>query len=173
MFRAFYFRLEIMFHVSCYLPLQEHDTQRVERKRHLGNDIVVIVFLEKDANVGFSPLSIKSHFIHTYVVVQVDHCEGPDIYYRVCVVSDETVCEVCCEGLSLPVSQLVSLSARKCLIIDSIVMFFVFCCEVFCSYLVASSRVCLAHQRCSLSALLLLACVHQPHLGFRRIYVSV
>lgn len=89
-----YEKLEIMFHVSCYLPLQEHDTQRVERKRHLGNDIVVVVFLEKDANVGFSPLSIKSHFIHTYVVVQVDHCEGEDIYYRVCVVSDETVREV-------------------------------------------------------------------------------
>jgi Rap/ran-GAP len=87
-------RLEIMFHVSCYLPLQEHDTQRVERKRHLGNDIVVIVFLEKNASVGFSPLSIKSHFIHTYVVIQVDHHTQKDTFYRICVVSDETVHEV-------------------------------------------------------------------------------
>lgn len=30
---------EIMFHVSTLLPFQANDLQRVERKRHLGNDV--------------------------------------------------------------------------------------------------------------------------------------
>lgn len=33
-----------MFHVSTKLPFQPDDEQKVERKRHLGNDICVIVF---------------------------------------------------------------------------------------------------------------------------------
>jgi hypothetical protein len=35
---------EIMFHVSTLLPFDEQDTQHVQRKRHIGNDIVVLVF---------------------------------------------------------------------------------------------------------------------------------
>ena len=38
--------IEIMFHVSALLPFQELDLQRVERKRHLGNDVVLIIFHE-------------------------------------------------------------------------------------------------------------------------------
>jgi RAP1 GTPase activating protein 1 len=33
-----------MFHVATYIPFTPEDRQQVERKRHLGNDIVVIVF---------------------------------------------------------------------------------------------------------------------------------
>ncbi len=42
----------------------------MERKRHLGNDIVVIVFLEGDGSVPFDPNLIKSEFNHTFIVVQ-------------------------------------------------------------------------------------------------------
>jgi RAP1 GTPase activating protein 1 len=35
---------EIMYHVAPYLPWYPNDKQQLERKRHLGNDIVVIVF---------------------------------------------------------------------------------------------------------------------------------
>ena len=40
--------IEIMFHVSTLLPHEEHDPQKLQRKRHVGNDIVCVVFLEAD-----------------------------------------------------------------------------------------------------------------------------
>lgn len=42
------------------LPYQAHDPQRVERKRHLGNDVVLIIFNE--SNSPFDPCEIHSHF---------------------------------------------------------------------------------------------------------------
>eukprot|EP01097_Dermamoeba_algensis_P006752 TRINITY_DN4213_c0_g1_i1.p1 TRINITY_DN4213_c0_g1~~TRINITY_DN4213_c0_g1_i1.p1 ORF type:complete len:210 (+),score=38.45 TRINITY_DN4213_c0_g1_i1:1512-2141(+) len=36
----------IMFHVAPLLPNNPSDPQKIDRKRHLGNDVVVIVFLE-------------------------------------------------------------------------------------------------------------------------------
>ena len=35
---------EIMFHVSTLLPFTETDRQQLQRKRHVGNDIVAVVF---------------------------------------------------------------------------------------------------------------------------------
>ncbi|PRP82793.1 hypothetical protein PROFUN_10008 [Planoprotostelium fungivorum] len=58
---------QIMFHVSTMLPYSTTDLQQVERKRHIGNDIVVIVFVESGS---FNPLTIQSHFNHVFVVVQ-------------------------------------------------------------------------------------------------------
>jgi len=43
---------EIMFHVSTLLPYSSGDNQQVQRKRHIGNDIVAIVF-----QVSFSQCS--------------------------------------------------------------------------------------------------------------------
>ncbi|XP_058792517.1 uncharacterized protein LOC131664988 isoform X2 [Phymastichus coffea] len=43
---------------------------QLQRKRHIGNDIVCVVFLEAD-NTSFSPACIKSHFLHTFIVVRV------------------------------------------------------------------------------------------------------
>ena len=42
---------------------------QLQRKRHIGNDIVCVVFLEAD-NTHFSPSCIKSHFLHTFIVVR-------------------------------------------------------------------------------------------------------
>lgn len=61
--------IEIMFHVSTQLPYEKHDPQKLQRKRHIGNDIVCVVFLEAD-NTAFSPSCIKSHFLHTFIVVR-------------------------------------------------------------------------------------------------------
>ena len=56
-------RFEIMFHVCTFLPFQERDAQRVERKRHIGNDVVVLVFKDrKDETDYFNPDSLTSHF---------------------------------------------------------------------------------------------------------------
>uniref|UniRef100_A0A182KDZ1 Rap-GAP domain-containing protein n=1 Tax=Anopheles christyi TaxID=43041 RepID=A0A182KDZ1_9DIPT len=59
--------IEIMFHVSTQLPYEKHDPQKLQRKRHIGNDIVCVVFLEAD-NTAFSPACIKSHFLHTFIL---------------------------------------------------------------------------------------------------------
>ena len=38
--------VEVMFHVSTLLPYSESDKQQLQRKRHIGNDIVAVVFQE-------------------------------------------------------------------------------------------------------------------------------
>lgn len=59
---------EIMFHVSTLLPYSRDNKQQVERKRHIGNDIVNIVFIdtdstmEQEAHTHFNPTCIKSQF---------------------------------------------------------------------------------------------------------------
>ena len=67
---------EIMFHVSTMLPYIENDEQQIQRKRHIGNDLVSIIFLEKSddelvrVHTRFNPSLIKSQFLHVYIVVQ-------------------------------------------------------------------------------------------------------
>ncbi|PRP73051.1 RapGAP/RanGAP domain-containing protein, partial [Planoprotostelium fungivorum] len=68
---------KIMYHVSTLLPFQPDDLQRVERKRHLGNDVVVVIF--KEGKKAFNPLVMKSHFNHVFIVVQ----RGSDRKYHV------------------------------------------------------------------------------------------
>lgn len=43
---------------------------QVERKRHLGNDIVLIVFRDAECAQPFDPLIIKSQFHHVFAVSQ-------------------------------------------------------------------------------------------------------
>ena len=40
--------IEIMFHVSTMLPHEDNDPQKLQKKRHIGNDIVCVVFIEGD-----------------------------------------------------------------------------------------------------------------------------
>lgn len=40
--------IEIMFHVSTMLPHEESDPQKLQKKRHIGNDIVCVAFLEAE-----------------------------------------------------------------------------------------------------------------------------
>jgi Rap/ran-GAP len=47
---------EIMFHVSTMLPYYPDDPQKLERKRHLGNDVVVIIFTESDVGEPYLEL---------------------------------------------------------------------------------------------------------------------
>lgn len=67
---------EIMFHVSTLLPYTESDPQQLQRKRHIGNDIVAIVFQEE--NTPFSPDMIASHFLHAFVVVEAVEPNTPN-----------------------------------------------------------------------------------------------
>ncbi len=51
----------VIFHVCTMLPTTKGDIQQVEKKRHIGNDIIVIVFKE-DESVPFDPCCILSEF---------------------------------------------------------------------------------------------------------------
>lgn len=50
----------VMYHVATLIPYKEDDEQQIDRKRHLGNDIVIIVF--KEGTQKFDPTVIKSQF---------------------------------------------------------------------------------------------------------------
>lgn len=63
--------LEIMFHVSTLLPFTANNRQQLLRKRHIGNDIVTIVFQEPGAP-PFSPRVVRSHFQHVFIVVRAE-----------------------------------------------------------------------------------------------------
>ncbi|KAH6930270.1 hypothetical protein HPB50_012282 [Hyalomma asiaticum] len=84
--------IEIMFHVSTMLPHEEHDPQKLQKKRHIGNDIVCVVFVEAD-NTLFSPACIKSHFLHVFIVVRASPNKPPGAHtvYEVSVVSRDEV----------------------------------------------------------------------------------
>ncbi|XP_058856689.1 rap1 GTPase-activating protein 2-like isoform X1 [Acipenser ruthenus] len=80
---------EIMFHVSTKLPYTEGDTQQLQRKRHIGNDIVAAVFQEE--NTPFVPDMIASNFLHAYIVVQVEDPCTDHTSYKVSVTAREDV----------------------------------------------------------------------------------
>uniref|UniRef100_A0A8C1ZYX5 RAP1 GTPase activating protein n=1 Tax=Cyprinus carpio TaxID=7962 RepID=A0A8C1ZYX5_CYPCA len=80
---------EIMFHVSTKLPYTEGDTQQLQRKRHIGNDIVAIVFQEE--NTPFVPDMIASNFLHAYIVVQVENACTDKVLYKVSVTARDDV----------------------------------------------------------------------------------
>ncbi|KAL1916329.1 uncharacterized protein VTP21DRAFT_5946 [Calcarisporiella thermophila] len=78
---------EVAYHVSTLLPFREGDRHQIARKRHIGNDIVCLVFLEGEQ--AFDPAAIKSQFLHIFIVV----CPEPGDAYRVEVVVDRKVPE--------------------------------------------------------------------------------
>ncbi|XP_028580630.2 signal-induced proliferation-associated 1-like protein 1 isoform X3 [Podarcis muralis] len=73
---------EIMFHVSTMLPYTPNNKQQLLRKRHIGNDIVTIVFQEPGAE-SFSPKNIRSHFQHVFVIVRVHNPCTDNVCYSV------------------------------------------------------------------------------------------
>jgi len=87
--------MDIMWHVSTLLPFDSFfgpDDMQLERKRHLGNDIVVVVFNE--GTVPFDPSIVKSEFNHVFIVISpVKPKDSTDTsrYYRMEIVQKEGV----------------------------------------------------------------------------------
>ncbi|NWU98044.1 GARL3 protein, partial [Upupa epops] len=80
---------EIMFHVSTMLPYSRENKQQVERKRHIGNDIVTIVFQEgEESSSAFKPSMIRSHFTHIFALVRYNKQNDS---YRLKIFSEESV----------------------------------------------------------------------------------
>ncbi|CAI5442342.1 unnamed protein product [Caenorhabditis angaria] len=80
---------ELMFHVSTLLPYTIGDSQQLQRKRHIGNDIVAIIFQE--ANTPFAPDMIASNFLHAYIVIQPVDALTDRVRYRVSVAARDDV----------------------------------------------------------------------------------
>jgi RAP1 GTPase activating protein 1 len=85
--------VEIMYHVAPLLPYSTTGRQQIERKRHIGNDVTVIIFLE-ESNMVFYPNTITSRFNHVFIIVTVvrdptDPTHRP--HYRV---------NICAKGMS-------------------------------------------------------------------------
>lgn len=71
---------EIMFHVSTMLPYTPSNKQQLLRKRHIGNDIVTLVFQEPRA-LPFTPKNIRSHFQHVFIIVRaIEPCTSKARY---------------------------------------------------------------------------------------------
>ncbi|CAO3589989.1 unnamed protein product [Absidia cylindrospora] len=83
---------EIMFHVGPLMPYHSQDKQQVHRKRYIGNDIVCIVFMETNQSHRFDPGSIRSQFLHVFIVVHPETMNGKKCW-RVEVVSNKNVQE--------------------------------------------------------------------------------
>lgn len=79
---------EIMFHVSTLLPLTAN-AQHIERKRHIGNDVVVLVFV--DSSDGFNPKAISSHYNHVFIVISPERRSNGHLRYRVACVQKDGV----------------------------------------------------------------------------------
>uniref|UniRef100_A0A674MAA0 Signal-induced proliferation-associated 1 like 1 n=1 Tax=Takifugu rubripes TaxID=31033 RepID=A0A674MAA0_TAKRU len=98
---------EIMFHVSTMLPYTPNNKQQLLRKRHIGNDIVTIVFQEPGA-LPFTPKNIRSHFQHVFVIVRAHNPCSDNCSYSVAVTRSKdvpTFGPVIPEGVTFPKSS--------------------------------------------------------------------
>ena len=66
---------DFIFSIVIFFVLQ------LQRKRHIGNDIVAIIF--QDENTPFIPDMIASNFLHAYIVVQVIQPNTEETKYKV------------------------------------------------------------------------------------------
>lgn len=85
---------EIVFHVSTMLPFRQNDEQQIERKKHIGNDVVVVVF-QDEGSEPFDPRTVRSVFNHVFIIVRALPLAGAGAsrYYQVAVVSKSGVKE--------------------------------------------------------------------------------
>jgi RAP1 GTPase activating protein 1 len=58
-------KFDVMFHVSTYIPFHGADAQQVERKRHLGNDVGLIIF-KGGAHHTHDTHTTHTHDTHTH-----------------------------------------------------------------------------------------------------------
>ena len=83
---------------------------QLQRKRHIGNDIVAIVFQEDET--PFVPNMITSHFLHAYIVIQpIDPCTDKCRYKVFVTSNNKSYCfrihnirrvQCCCPFVSTP-----------------------------------------------------------------------
>merc|ERR1719319_335943 len=80
---------EIMFHVSTLLPYTPNNRQQLPRKRHIGNDIVTVVFQDPGA-LPFIP-NIRSQFQHVFIIVRAHNPCTENTQYSIAVTRSKNV----------------------------------------------------------------------------------
>ena len=60
-----------MYHVATLLPFSDTDAQQLQRKRHIGNDIVSIVFQE--ANTPFRYNNNNNNNYYYYYNININY----------------------------------------------------------------------------------------------------
>ncbi|KAG0237834.1 Rap/ran-GAP protein [Actinomortierella wolfii] len=80
---------EVMYHVSTLLPYNTGDRQQIQRKRHIGNDIVCIVYV--DGVQPFMPTAIKSQFLHIFILIHEIQLPNGTVAYSATIACDEHV----------------------------------------------------------------------------------
>ncbi|GMR58748.1 hypothetical protein PMAYCL1PPCAC_28943 [Pristionchus mayeri] len=75
---------DVMFHVSTLLPYSSNNRQQLSRKRHIGNDMVTVVFQEPGC-LPFAPTCVRSHFQHVFIIVRVNEACSDNTTYSVAV----------------------------------------------------------------------------------------
>lgn len=109
---------EVLFHVASLLPYSPGDSQQLQRKRHIGNDIVAIIFQEEPT--PFSPDMIASHFLHAFIVVQVvDPCTPNTRYILRFVRARVYLCSKVVQSTSTLVTKSLFLTLSKHPVCDS------------------------------------------------------
>ncbi|CAG5133751.1 unnamed protein product, partial [Candidula unifasciata] len=81
---------EVMFHVSTMLPYTANNKQQLLRKRHIGNDIVTIVFQEPGA-LPFTPQTVRSQFQHVFIIVRVSNPNTDSTRYSIAIARSKDV----------------------------------------------------------------------------------
>ncbi|KAL7718439.1 Rap GTPase-activating protein [Entamoeba marina] len=100
--------IEVVFHVAPYLPFMETNDQQLDKKRHIGNDVVVLIF--KEYNGTPEPIDItsfKTQFNHAFVVVGFDVSQqnAPEDYvYSV---------NICCKNNVAPAAPFITTDEYK------------------------------------------------------------
>jgi hypothetical protein len=84
----------IMFHVSTMMPYTPSNRQQLARKRHIGNDMVTIIFqvgqfpqesfnfCQEPGALPFNPMTVRSHFQHVFIIVRANNPCSDSVSYR-------------------------------------------------------------------------------------------
>lgn len=81
--------ISIMFHVAPYLPYSAKNRQQLDRKRHIGNDVAIVIFNE--ASQPYLTSLIASRFNHIIIVVSSEPQDDGTIHYSVTITAKEVI----------------------------------------------------------------------------------
>ncbi|GAB1224376.1 hypothetical protein ENUP19_0196G0004 [Entamoeba nuttalli] len=95
--------IEIVYHIAPYLPFMETNDQQLDKKRHIGNDVVVLIFKEYAGKPDPIDIeSFKTQFNHCFIVVGFDVTQNnpPEAY--------EYSINICCKKDVAPVAPFIT-----------------------------------------------------------------
>ena len=58
---------EIMYHVCTMLPHNRHEVIQLERKRHIGNDILIMIFQDTDTPIKLDSIDSKQNHVFALI----------------------------------------------------------------------------------------------------------